>query len=153
MKTVRSLALVVAAAMLIGGTASSAPACTGIRIQTKDGAVIYARTLEFAVDMVSNVAVVPRGFEAVGTAPGDKPGMTWKTKYASVGANAENLPVIIDGLNEKGLGTGIFYFPGYVKYQKVGEDDAGKALAPWELTGYCWVAAATFPRPSRPRGT
>ena len=108
--------------------------------------MIYARTLEFAVDMVSNVAVVPRGFEAVGTAPGDKPGMTWKTKYASVGANAENLPVIIDGLNEKGLGTGIFYFPGYVKYQKVGEDDAGKALAPWELPGYLLGCCADVPQ-------
>ena len=96
--------------------------------------MIYARTLEFAVDLASNVAVVPRGFEAGGTAPDDKPGMAWKTKYAAVGANAENLPVIIDGLNEKGLASGIFYFPGYVKYQEVAQGDAGKAVAPWELT-------------------
>ena len=146
MKSAGLLVRVVAAAFFLGGIASSAAACTGIRIQTKDGAVIYARTLEFAVNLVSNVAVVPRGFEAVGTAPGDKPGMAWRTKYAAVGANAENLPVIIDGLNEKGLASGIFYFPGYVKYQEVGQGDAGKAVAPWELTSYLLGCCADVPQ-------
>ncbi len=146
MKTVCFVALVVAAAVLMGGIASSSPACTGIRIQTKDGAVIYARTLEFAVDMGSNVVVVPRGFAAVGTAPGDKPGMAWKTKYAAVGANGENLPIIIDGLNEKGLGAGIFYFPGYVEYQEIGAGKAGKAMAPWELPAYLLGSCADVPQ-------
>ena len=53
-----------------------------------------------------------------------------------VGANGFGVPVIVDGLNEKGLGIGIFYFPGYAKYQEVKEDDAGKAIAPWELPLY-----------------
>ena len=146
MKTVRLLALVVAVAALLGGIASSSPACTGIRIETKDGAVIYARTMEFAADMAFHVAVVPRGFEEVGTAPGDKPGMAWKTTYAAVGANCENLPFIIDGLNEKGLGTGIFYFPGYVQYQEIAAGNAGKAMAPWELTGYLLGSCADVPQ-------
>jgi choloylglycine hydrolase len=108
-------------------------ACTGITIKPKDGSVIFARTLEFAVDLQSNIIVVPRGKDCVGTAPGDKPGLRWKTKYGIVGANAFDLPVTVDGLNEKGLSVGLFYFPGFAKYQDIKSEDIGKALAPWEL--------------------
>ena len=108
-------------------------ACTGITIKPKDGSIIFARTLEFAVDLKSNIIVVPRGKEYVGTAPGDKPGLSWKTKYGIVGANAFDMPVTVDGLNEKGLHVGLFYFPGFAKYQEIRAEDVGKALAPWEL--------------------
>jgi choloylglycine hydrolase len=53
-----------------------------------------------------------------------------------LGANGFNLPAIVDGLNEKGLAVAIFYFPGYAKYQEVKEEDAEKAIAPWELPVY-----------------
>ena len=29
------------------------------------------------------------------------------------------MPAIVEGLNEKGLAVGIFYFPGYGKYEDV----------------------------------
>ncbi len=112
---------------------TNAPACTGITIKPKDGSIIFARTLEFAVDLQSNVIVVPRGKEYVGTAPGDKPGLHWKTKYGIVGTNAFDLPVTVDGLNEKGLYVGLFYFPGFAKYPDVKAENFGKTLAPWEL--------------------
>ena len=108
-------------------------ACTGITTKPKDGSIIFARTLEFAVDIKSNIIVVPRGKEYVGTAPGDKPGLRWKTKYGIVGANAFDLAVTVDGLNEKGLQVGLFYFPGFAKYQEIKAQDLSKALAPWEL--------------------
>ena len=112
---------------------STSPACTGITIKPKDGSIIFARTLEFAADLKSNIIIVPRGKEYVGTAPGDKPGLRWKTKYGIVGINAFDLPVTVDGLNEKGLQVGIFYFPGFAKYQEVKGEDVGKSLAPWEI--------------------
>ena len=92
--------------------------------------------MEFAADLQSNVIVIPRATEFVGTAPGDKPGLRWKSKYGRAGANAFGVPVIVDGLNEKGLGVAIFYFPGYAKYQEVKEEDVGKTIAPWELPLY-----------------
>jgi choloylglycine hydrolase len=107
--------------------------CTGITIKPKDGSIIFARTLEFAVDIKSNIIVVPRGKEYVGTAPGAKPGLRWKTKYGIVGPNAFDLPVTVDGLNEKGLQVGLFYFPGFAKYQEIKAENVSKALAPWEL--------------------
>jgi choloylglycine hydrolase len=97
-------------------TASNGPACTGITIKPKDGSIIFARTLEFGMDLQSNILVVPRGKEYNGTAPGDKPGLRWKTKYGIIGTNAFDMPVIVDGLNEKGLSVGLFYFPGFAKY-------------------------------------
>src|SRR3984885_3359892 len=112
---------------------STAPACTGITIKPKDGSIIFARTLEFGMDLKSNILIVPRGKEFVGTAPGDKAGLRWTAKYGIVGTNAFDLPVIVDGLNEKGLHVGLFYFPGFAKYQEVKTDDYGKAIAPWEL--------------------
>lgn len=111
-------------------------ACTGITIKPKDGSIIFARTLEFAMDIKSNIIVVPRGKEYVGTAPGDKPGLRWKTRYGIVGANAFDMSVTVDGLNEKGLQVGLFYFPGFATYQEITAQDNDKALAPWELGVY-----------------
>src|SRR5262249_51828401 len=101
-----------AACLLIAAT-TSASSCTGITIKPKDGSVVVARTLEFAADLKSNVIVVPRGNEFVGSTSGGKPGLRWKNQYSLVGANAFDQPITVDGLNEKGLQVGLFYFPGY----------------------------------------
>src|SRR4051812_30151070 len=107
--------LFAAVGLLAASIASTAQACTGLQLTAADGSVIRARTMEFAVDIHSSIIVVPRGFARTGTAP-DGPGKAWKAKYASLGANALGLPVLVDGLNEKGLGIGLFYFPNYAGY-------------------------------------
>src|SRR5262245_48619827 len=81
-------------------------ACTGITIKPGDGSVIFARTLEFAVDLKSNILVIPPGREYVGSTPNGEPGLRWRTKYDIVGFNAFDMPVTVDGLNEKGLHVG-----------------------------------------------
>ena len=98
-------------AMLLGSALHPAQACTGIRLIAQDGTVVHARTLEFGIDIHSDVLVVPRGYARTGTTPDGKEGLTWKTKYASVGLNGVGLPFLFDGLNEKGLAAGTFYFP------------------------------------------
>ena len=52
-------AMIAAGALLLS---SAADACTGIRLIAADGTVVHARTLEFAVDIHSDVIVSPRGF-------------------------------------------------------------------------------------------
>lgn len=111
-------------------------ACTGIRIQPADGSVIAARTLEFGAELRSNVLFVPRGKPFVGTAPGNRPGLRWTARYAAVGVNAYDLPLLVDGLNEKGLGVGLFYFPGYAGYQQLGDAEASHAMAPHEVATF-----------------
>ncbi len=134
------LLLRIASSLIMAAITVVAPlaacACTGITIKPKDGSVIFARTLEFAMDLKSNVIVVPRAKQYIGTAPGGKSGLRWTTKYAAVGANAFGMPVIIDGLNEKGLCVGLFYFPGFAKYQEVKTSEVDRSLASWELGSY-----------------
>src|ERR1700685_2879314 len=85
-------------------------ACTGIRLIAEDGTVVYARTLEFNLDLESNVIMVPRGYARSGTTPEGENGLRWTSRYASLGANGVGLPFIFDGLNEKGLAGGLFFF-------------------------------------------
>ncbi|HWB11251.1 MAG TPA: choloylglycine hydrolase family protein [Pirellulales bacterium] len=121
---------------LVTSGPTTAPACTGITIKPRDGSVIFARTLEFATDLKSNLIVVPRDHEYVGSAPGNLPGLRWTSKYAMVGINAFDMPLVVDGLNERGLSVGLFYFPGFAEYQEVESDEADRVLAPWELGSY-----------------
>jgi choloylglycine hydrolase len=117
--------------------------CTGIRLIAEDESVVHARTMEFGIELDSNVIVIPRGFAKTGTAPkldktagsGASEGAKWHSKYASVGANAKDMPVIVDGLNEKGLAVGSFYFPTpktgqFQPFQVANKDNT---IAPWEL--------------------
>lgn len=108
-------------------------ACTGIRLIAEDGTVIYARTMEFANDIHSDVMMIPRGYTRTGTTPDGKEGLKWKAKYASVGANGVGLPVLFDGLNEKGLAAGMFYFPTSAGYMPYTAADTGKTIAQWEV--------------------
>ena len=120
----------VAISLLLG---NAAQVCTGIRLIADDGTVVHARTMEFAIDIHSDVIMIPRGYTRVGTTPDGKEGLKWKAKYASVGANGVGLPVLFDGLNEKGLAAGTFYFPTSAGYMPYSAADAGKTIAQWEV--------------------
>lgn len=112
---------------------SVAQACTGIKLQAKDGSVVYGRTLEFGKELDSVLLIVPRNYHYFGMTPEHQNGLSWTTHYAFVGTNGSGLPDAIDGVNEKGLAVGLFYFPGYAGYQPVTAADAAVTLAPWQL--------------------
>lgn len=120
-------------ALLVSLGFPSAQACTGIRLIAADGTVVHARTLEFAVEMHSDVIMVPRGYARLGSTPDGQKGLKWKVKYANLGANGLGEPFLIDGLNEKGLAIGSFYFPATAGYMPYRAKDAGKTIAPWEM--------------------
>ena len=115
---------------------SPASACTGIRLTSQDGAIIYARTLEDAIDFQSNMIIVPRGKQYVGTGPDNKPGLHWTTNYGFVGPNVFGQPYICDGMNEKGLAIGNFQFTGFAKFQKIEPEDANRVIASYEVVTY-----------------
>jgi choloylglycine hydrolase len=117
--------------------------CTGIRLTADDGSIVHARTLEFAVDIHSDVISIPRGHLRTSTTPDGRAGKSWTAKYASLGASAEGLPVLVDGLNERGLAVGAFYFPSTVGYQAYSPDSAADTVAPWELGSYLLENHAT----------
>lgn len=132
------------ATLLLASTLSpSALACTGIRLIAADGTVVHARTLEFGIDLKSDVIMVPRGYARIGTTPDGKQGLKWTTKYASLGANAVGLPFIFDGLNEQGLAVGTFYFPTSAGYMPYTANDANKTIAQWEVGSWILENFAT----------
>lgn len=130
------LILMITALMLSG-----ALACTGGQIIAQDGSVVFGRTLEFEKDIKSDVIVIPRNYELKAVSPYPGNGLIWKSKYAAVGTNAENQVMIVDGLNEKGMAVGSFYFPGVAKYQAVSQSEASNSLSSidlgmWLLTNF-----------------
>jgi len=119
-------------------------ACTGISLKSQDGAAIRGRTLEFGFPLQSNVIVVPAGKEFTATLPDGSKGLSYKTRYGLVGANAFDQVMIIDGLNDQGLSIGLFYFPGYAQYATATKENASRALAPqdfglWVLGNFATV--------------
>jgi choloylglycine hydrolase len=118
-------------------------ACTGISLKAGDGAAIRGRTLEFGFPMQSKVLVVPAGKDFNGTLPDGGKGLAYTSRYAFIGANALDMPVILDGLNDQGLSVGLFYFPGYASYTPVTDENKSRALAPYEFGAWVLASFAT----------
>ncbi len=115
-----------------------AGACTGIMLRATDGSVVHGRTLEFGIPIETSVAVVPRGYEFVGKTPLG-PGLKYKSKNAVTGAICFKDLAIADGLNEKGLAAGAFYFPTFAKYADITDKNVSRALSPFDIVN--WILA------------
>jgi choloylglycine hydrolase len=108
--------------------------CTGLFLENLSHGYVYARTLEFGQDLHSKILCIPRAYPYTSPTPSsDKGGLAWKTKYAVIGANAFDFPFIVDGVNEKGLAGGLFYFPEFAQYQDVTPKNYAQSLPMWEL--------------------
>lgn len=118
-------------------------ACTGIQLHPKDGSHVHGRTLEFGVYIDTDVIMVPRGYKFQGKTPSG-PGKSYTAKYASLGIMAYTDVNILDGINEKGLAVGAFYFPTFASYTTVTKENQSKGLSPadfsnWILTQFSTV--------------
>jgi choloylglycine hydrolase len=112
---------------------NSSHACTSFRVKTEEGYVFYGRTLE-GQSFGSSISIVPKGIEYVGTLPGgEQNGLKWTTKYGMVGMNAAGLPLLIDGINDRGLVAGTLFFPGYADYQPFDRGSADRSIAQYEV--------------------
>jgi len=134
MKKVKQI-LVMLACML----SSAAIACTDARIVAKDGAVVIARSMEFATDLASNMMSSQRG-KAFGSgviAPNGKPAASWKAKYGYLFLDGFNMGVALDGINEKGLSFEYLYLPGETTYQSIPTGKEAQSI-PYFLLGD-WV--------------
>ncbi|MFI4957313.1 MAG: linear amide C-N hydrolase [Gammaproteobacteria bacterium] len=120
-------------------------ACTGIMHKAKDGVTVNGRTVEFAINLDIGGVVIPQGYAFKGTLPdGTTNGITYKAKYAVVGANAFGEKAIIDGMNEAGLTVGAFYFPGYAGYASITADNQSNALSSVEYPNWLLTQFATI---------
>lgn len=137
----QNLALVIILTLTLGVIPASA--CTGIKLKTRDGAVIQGRTVEFGISIDATVTAIPRGHAFVGKTPkGD--GLEYTAKYGAVGTTAFGDVNLMDGLNEAGLSVGTFYFPTFAEYTPVTPGNQAKALSQidfpnWLLTRFASV--------------
>jgi choloylglycine hydrolase len=119
----RIILFILAALLLAPGRSV---ACSDFRLQAKDGTVVIGRSMEFPVDLKSEVCVVPRG----------------AGKYGFLGINAFGLKgTYVDGFNEQGLSLDGLMFTGAVYEPEV----AGRSLpidefGTWLLGNYATVA-------------
>lgn len=115
--------------------------CTGITLIAKDGSAIQARTQEWGTFFLdSELMIVPRRQAFFGTTPDGKTGLSWVSKYGSVGLNVVHSPVLADGMNEKGLTVSSLYLPGFEEAQKYDTGKARQTIAIMEVP--VWILSS-----------
>ena len=123
----------------------NAQACTGITLTTTSGAIVPARTIEWAGgDIGSLYQIVPRGYVQRSLVPGgDRRGMTFKARYGYVGLAVAQPEYVVDGMNEAGLVAGLFYFPGYGSYEPYDEHNRSTTISDFQLVSWILSRFAT----------
>lgn len=114
--------------------------CTDFIVVAEDSSVVVGRSMEFAKDLQSGLAIHARGKEHRSIGPGGKPGKTWISQHGYVGLTGLGTPLLTDGLNTAGLSIGALWLPGST-YPKPTEPD--KALALVEFVGWVLGTCAT----------
>jgi choloylglycine hydrolase len=99
--------------------------CTSFRLTTTDGTIIVGRSMEFALDLASQIRIFPKGGQHRSLAPGGRPGLPWNATYGALGFDMRGLDYCCDGMNEQGLTLHALYLPVYTAYQ-----DAAAAQQP-----------------------
>lgn len=136
--------LLTTALISLGITGSvAASACTGIELKAKDGSIVSGRTVEFGMSLDINAVIVPRNLALHGTLPDGSNGLMYQSKYAVIGGAMFGSSDVADGMNEKGLVVGDFYFPGFAGYTTVTADNKNKALSPTEFSNWLLTQFAT----------
>jgi len=103
-------------------------ACTDFLVKAKDGTAVVGRSMEWGLDLRSNVWMTPRGEKRASQSPDGKPGVAWTSQYGYLSLDCNDMPLAIDGMNEKGLSMGLLWLPGTV-YQDVPNDHPEVAMS------------------------
>lgn len=112
--------------------------CTGISILTEKKELVQGRTIEYGENnLKSKIVISPRGQEYQSYLPNGKvEGLKWKAKYGYVGASVLQDIFIGEGINEKGLNAGLFYFPHYGSLKRFDEKKKNNSLVDMQLVSW-----------------
>ena len=131
----KALALTLAVAGIY--VTDNASACTGISFTAADGSQTMARSIEWAKGRLeSHYVVVPRGHKFQSLTPEGKNGLTDDAKYGFVGVRVTFDDLIVEGLNEKGLSAGLFFFPDFGSYAEFDNTQLQKTLCDFQLVSW-----------------
>jgi len=123
------IALMIAFAVAL--TSGPTMACTGLSLKSKDGAVIAARTVEWALGDAHHdtLVIFPRGHSFTALTPDGENGLKWKGRHGFVSLTAYGQDYGPDAMNEAGLYVGVYYFPGYASFAPYNKAHADRSLS------------------------
>lgn len=128
---------VLAALLLSAAVSYHADACTGITLVSKDTSRVLARTCEWGGSWLqSRYVVVPRGYTQNAITPTGKNGMTFTSEYGYLGISVMQDEFVTEGLNEAGLSAGLFFFPGYGRYEEYDESENSSTMVDVQLVAW-----------------
>src|SRR5664279_1139542 len=119
--------------------------CTSFTIGDKDSGIVYGRTMEFTLDLRSEIVVIPAGSKLSGTDKNGeigKGGLEWEAKYSVAAANALGIMMAVDGVNERGLVFGALNFPASARYIEVSAEEQSGSIASFEVGTYLLTTCA-----------
>ncbi|MBN4665505.1 linear amide C-N hydrolase [Pandoraea nosoerga] len=124
----RTLPCLVAAAATLALSPMPAFACTRVVYLGANGDVITARSMDWKLDVATNLYVLPRGIARAGEAGPNS--IRWTAKYGSVVATGYDVSTT-DGVNEKGLSAQLLWLveSQYPKFD--GTARPGLTIAAW----------------------
>lgn len=133
--------------LVIAGLSISIQAfsCTGISLFTSARDLIQGRTIEWAeYDLESKLVLSPAGHTYTSVMPDSTAGLTWTAKYGFAGISVNKNIYIGEGVNEKGLSAGIFYFKGFGSLDEYNSNERSKSVTDidfvrWILTNFSSV--------------
>lgn len=105
--------------------------CTALLLETQDNNVLFGRNLDWVYNLGQSAFLVPRKFEWYNFV-----NYEWYTSsYAVLGIGdvIDKRPMLLDGMNEVGLGCAALYFPGYAKFNDTKEANTVN-IAPLDIT-------------------
>ena len=121
-------------------------ACTSFLLKGNDNGYVYGRTMEFGLALKSQLTLIPKNTAMQGVGVDSKPGtgLNWTAKYTAAGMNGLGLPVLVDGMNEKGLVGGLLNAPNTAVFQAVPAADSAKSIASVQMLTYALTNYATI---------
>ena len=118
--------------------------CTGISLIAKDGSCVQARTIEGSeMDLPGIYVVIPRRQKLQSFTPKGANGMKFMAKYGVIGLAVVRPEFIVEGINEKGLSCGLFFFPHFGRYEKFNEKKREKTIGDLQLNQWMLSQFAT----------
>ncbi len=134
MNNKKYLWLAVYAAVLFS---TQAFACTGITLHSEKADHVVSRSIEWGNSVLqSDLVIVPRN-TAIQCQTAFGPGLKYKNRLGYVGLSIEDKHFVVEGLNEKGLSAGLFFFPGYGQYPAYEKTQSMKTISDMEFVA--WV--------------
>ena len=123
------------------GFTSIADACTRLVYLGHDNDVVTARSMDWKVDVQTNLWIFPRGMKRSGEAGPNS--IKWTSKYGSVIASGYEISTT-DGMNERGLAANVLWLV-ESQYPKFDQTKPGLTIAAWAqyvLDNFATVAEA-----------